>query len=156
MEDEDTDSEAEAEIWKAMKASMPGRGGDDGGEDDMEEDPEDDDDDEDLAEFDYSDSDDEVVQGEDKPFKSAFADDESPFDDDDDDGDNLMEDEGDLIGSDEDMPMFAQGRSDGEDEPTAKKGSKEERKQKKRKLKHLPMFATADDYAHLMGDSDED
>jgi len=143
------DDEAEAEIWKAMKASMPKAGGDS----DVGEPDEDDDDESDLGEFDYADSDDEA-NGAAKPFKSAFAN-EDEFDDPEDD-DNLMEDDDDLIGSDEDVPLF-----DDEDEvemrTTGGISSKaEDRKSKKRKLKHLPTFATADDYAHLLGASDDE
>lgn len=154
-----TDSEAEEEIWKAMKRSMPkARGNVD---DDGDEDIDIDDDDEDLAQFDYSDSEVEGEGGEDDvPFKSAFGDEEDGIDDDGDDG--FVEDEDDLVGSDEDMPMFLGGGDDSDEEveePTKgkKKGSKkEDRKNKKRKLSSMPVFATADDYAHLLGDSDED
>lgn len=149
-DDDDDDDEAEEEIWKAMKASMPKKAGE---EDDgmSEDDLEDEDDDADVAEFDYSDSeagpsDDEEGGADDVPFKSAFGDDEDQFDEDS-DGDNLIEDDADLLGSDEDMPMF------GDEEEKDTKG----RSKKKRKLGALPMFASADDYKHLLGgDSDGD
>jgi ribosome biogenesis protein MAK21 len=146
---EGTDDEAEEEIWRAMKKSMPKRAQDD----DFDEDEEMDDDEEDLAEFDYSDSDDEkAADAADVPFKSAFGDEEDGFDDDDDD--NLIEDDADLIGSDEDMPMF--GEDDDDEEEGAKGSKSKDRKSKKRKLNKLPMFATADDYAHLLGGSDDE
>ncbi|SCZ95526.1 BZ3501_MvSof-1269-A2-R1_Chr1-3g01760 [Microbotryum saponariae] len=87
---------------------------------------------------------DEEVE-EDAPFKSAF-DDLSADEDDDDLG--LAEDEDDLIGSDEDAPELLP--------PPSKKQKKDERKAKKQKVKNMPMFAAADDYAHLLGDSDDD
>lgn len=52
------------------------------------------------------------------------------------------------------MPLFG---SDVEAEESHAASSKsKDRKKKKQKLKHLPMFATADDYAHLLGGSDDD
>ena len=154
-DDEEEDSEAEDAIWKAMKASMPKRAGDD----EMSGDEEDDD--SDIEQFNYSDSDEEAeatIEIADEPFKSAFGQEEDDADDGS-DGDNLMEDEDDLIGSDEDMPMFAgdggdEGQGSEADEKATSKS--QERRKKKRKLNSLPMFATAEDYAHLLGDDDGD
>ncbi|KAI5476912.1 CCAAT-box-binding transcription factor [Pseudohyphozyma bogoriensis] len=144
-EEEEEEGSDEEEIWQAMKASMPKAEGSDDSEDDIDVD---DDDDDDLAEFDYTDSEEEEV--EETPFKSAF-DEENEMDDED---AGLLEDEDDLIGSDEDMPVF---ESEEEDEGKAKKGGKSDRRDKKKqKLKHLPVFATADDYAHLLGASDDE
>ncbi|SCV68633.1 BQ2448_754 [Microbotryum intermedium] len=86
-----------------------------------------------------------VDEGEDAPFKSAF--DYLSADEDDDDL-GLAEDEDDLIGSDEDAPELLP--------PPSKKQKKDERKLKRQKVKNMPMFATAEDYAHLLGDSDDD
>ncbi|ORY90226.1 CBF/Mak21 family-domain-containing protein [Leucosporidium creatinivorum] len=152
----ETDSEAEEEIWQAMKRSMPKARGDSDGE--VDEDSEVEEDDEDLAAYDYSDSEDGEGEGgaDDVPFKSAFPDE----DDIDDDDNAFLEDEDDLLGSDEDMPMFLDGDKDDEDEDDGKKkkgkGKNADRKAKKRKLNSMPTFATAEDYAHLLGDSDDD
>lgn len=166
-EDEDP---LEDEIWAAMRKSMPKAKGGHG--DDEDDDVEDGDEDDDVAEFHYSDSDEDgqaVVEARDEdededdgdePFRSAFPD-EDDFSDDEDGG--FIEDEDDLIGSDEDMPMFddlAGEDSDQDEEESAarasKRSKKDERKNKKRKLKHMPMFATAEDYAHLLGNSDDE
>ena len=151
QDEEEEDSEAEAEIWKAMKASMPKKEGDDEMED------EDDEDDSDLEQFNYTDSEDEApVEQEDQPFKSAFGKEEDEADDGD-DGDNLIEDDDDLIGSDEDMPLFGGDMGEGSDgSDTVARTKSQDRKRKKQKLKHLPMFGTAEDYAHLLGASDDD
>lgn len=147
---------------------------------------EEDDEDEDLAAYDYDDSDedlavdkdlmavdddDEVAVDEDEfvaetPFESLFEDapeDDDEEGDDDEDDAGLLEDEDDLIGSDEDVPVF--GDDDNEEEedddaaPVKGKGGRTsgaDNKNKKRKLKHMPTFATAEDYAHLLGDSDDE
>lgn len=151
----ETDSDAEEEIWQAMKRSMPKARNDSEGE--AAEDSEVEEDDEDLAAYDYSDSDAEEGEGgeDDVPFKSAFPDEDDIEDDD----NAFLEDEDDLLGSDEDMPMFLDGMDDVEEDDSKKsksKGKNADRKTKKRKLNSMPTFATAEDYAHLLGDSDED
>lgn len=165
----------EDEVWKAMQASMPAAGGD--AEDaDLLEDASDDDS---VADFAYSDSeddaavaqattsagstaamrdaaeedDDEEEEGDeevevDEP-QSFFPDEEG---DDDDALDGFGEEDGDVLDSDEDIAL-----GDGVEIPASKKDN-DARKQKKRKLKHLPAFASADDWAELInaGDGDED
>ena len=155
--EDDSDEAMEDEIWKQMKKTMPKAHGD---SDDNAEDPDmSDEDDDDLAQYDYSDSDEEAVGGaeaEDVPFKSAFGSDEDGLEDDDDD--NLIEDDDDVFGSDEEV-AFGDSEDEGAAAPAAKGGKRsknEDRKQKKRKLNSLPMFGTAEDFAHLLGGSDDE
>ncbi|GAA5912187.1 hypothetical protein JCM6882_003078 [Rhodosporidiobolus microsporus] len=80
-------------------------------------------------------------------FVSAFPD-EDAQDSASDDG--FVEEEDDVFGSDDDIPLGDAGEEDSADE------RKQAQKAKKRKLKHLPTFASADDYAHLLGGSDDE
>lgn len=144
-DDEDENSENEEAIWQAMKSTMPKQNGDvdmSGGEEDA-----DDDEDSDVEQYNYSDSDDEVAAGSDKEetFQSAFGKEEDEFDDLDDDGDNLIEDNDDIFGSEDEIEVDI--------EPPSK--SKDKRK-KRQKLAALPMFATSEAYAHLLGGSDDE
>ncbi|KAM0793697.1 hypothetical protein ACM66B_001122 [Microbotryomycetes sp. NB124-2] len=168
----------EEEIWDAMKKSLKHEV--DSDEDAVEPDDEEEleeDDDVDAAEFAYSDSelgvddfDMEFPDAGDKTFENAVDsdgddlgmgdDDDEELDEDDDlEGDELdaglLEDEDDLIDSDEDMPEL-----DEDEIRDAKAGASKKAgaagQNKKRKLKHLPVFASADDYAHLLGGDDDD
>ncbi|BGP21238.1 CCAAT-box-binding transcription factor [Rhodotorula toruloides] len=151
----ETDEEMEEEIWKAMRKSMPKAKGDSDLDDLLDEEASDDvdmDDDEDLAQYDYSDSEDEGAEGmagaadaEEGEWKSAFPDE----DEGDDGSDGFVEADDDLLGSDEDIMLGGGSDEDEEDE-------EEQARSKKRKVKHLPTFASAEDYAHLLGDSDDD
>jgi len=150
-DDESEDDEMEDQIWKAMKKSMPKESGDAELLDDDNDDSEGvvDEEDKDLAAYDYSDSDDEEQ-------KTHYK---SPFDDEDlgDDDDGFLEEDDDLVDSDADIPLYGSD-DEAEDENAAsnKGGKRAENKNKKRKLKHLPLFATADDYAKLLGGSDDE
>ncbi|KDN40347.1 CBF-domain-containing protein [Tilletiaria anomala UBC 951] len=190
----DTDSD-EAEIWEAMKASMPGRGDMD---DDMGISDEEDEDDDDLAAYDYSDSEEDeesgepqVVEGfedamegtskeddtestsEAEDDEDTLADDREPQDfgnilDNDSDGDEgiFEEDEDDLLpfADFDDIEAESKGKATkrgAEDEGEAEENEKEmlSKGQKKRALKkqrkEMPVFASADDYAHMLGSDDE-
>ena len=132
---------SEKEIWKAMQASMPKAAGDDDDDDDLMADEDEDSDD--VAEFAYSDSEDsavgvDAVEEEDDEPQSFFP------DEDDDELEGFAEEDDDVIGSDEDVDMPSVT-----DMPESKRA-------KKRKLKHLPAFADADDWKALIdaGDSD--
>ncbi|GAA5891990.1 hypothetical protein JCM8208_002961 [Rhodotorula glutinis] len=154
-DEEQTDDELEDAIWKEMQRTMPRAKGDS----DVEVDSElggadlDDEDDEDLAAYDYSDSDVGEDEGE---FKSAFPEEQS------DEAlsgeDEFLEADDDLVGSDEDMPLGfdVAGGSDDDDDEAAADAASAKKPNKKRKLKHLPTFASASDYAHLLGGDDED
>ncbi|POY72058.1 hypothetical protein BMF94_4928 [Rhodotorula taiwanensis] len=177
-EADETDDEMEEEIWKAMKKSMPKAKGDSDLED-LDGSDVDDDDDDDVAMYHYSESEEEKEQGggaggkakaandddeedddNEPPFKSAFEDSDVGEDD-----PGFLELDDDVLGSDDDVPLGAGSDSDSDSDdgaPSAKKRkgsssttSAEKRKEKK-KLKQLPTFASADDYAHLLGGSDDE
>jgi ribosome biogenesis protein MAK21 len=166
----------EDEVWKAMQANMPDAGEDDA---DLLQDSGDDVDDDEVddAEFAYSDSelgvdedavaadkgeveeeeeDDEEEMEEEEP-KSFFPDEE-----DDDELEGFAEEEDDVIDSDEDiaidLPEFPAKAGKKSKKGVEKSGGAAEPKNKKRKLKHLPAFASADDWAEIinMGNEDED
>ncbi|KAF2085117.1 CBF-domain-containing protein [Saccharata proteae CBS 121410] len=154
-------SEGEDEIWKALVQSRPEIEGDD------------EIDDEDLSELDElmgagEDVDDEDVDMdggveinmddvEDSDEEDAEAGAEQQESDD--DGFDAAEledaDEEAFMGSDDEVPSDFEGLDEGEEKKT-KDGKDDGRKNKKRKLKHLPMFASADDYAKLLQDEESD
>ena len=155
-EGSDEGDEEEEEIWKALVGSRPEIEGD--GEDDVSE--EDDMDLEAMAEEMDSDVD-----------TQDNANNATPPDDDDDDEiptfHDHSEDEG-IRASDDDLPsdidvIFEKEETKAgqkAEEKSSKKDNKKAgggRKEKRRKLKHLPTFADADDYARMMdGDGDEE
>ncbi|BGO99012.1 Ribosome biogenesis protein MAK21 [Rhodotorula toruloides] len=154
----ETDEEMEEEIWKAMRKSMPKAKGDSDLDDLLDEEASgvDMDDDDDLAQYDYTDSEDEGAEGEagaaddeEGEWKSAFPDE----DEGDDGSDGFVEADDDLLGSDEDIML---GGGSDEDEEDEEEKARSKKSSKKRKVKHLPTFASAEDYAHLLGDSDDD
>ncbi|PWW72335.1 CBF-domain-containing protein [Tuber magnatum] len=128
-EDNEEDSEAESEIWKAMVDSRP----------DIEEGDVDFDDEDNTAEFsDISDDSGEEIL-------------------------DLAEDEDDVWGSEDggdgkEAPRSFQKAFEIELETATRKDEGEgavaegEIKNKRRKLKHLPTFASAEDYAHMLED----
>ncbi|KAK0208967.1 CBF/Mak21 family-domain-containing protein [Desarmillaria ectypa] len=138
---EGSESEDEDEIWKAMKASMRKAEGDDDlmGDSDIDEDDL-------LSDFD-ADEDEE----------------EEP-----DDGDDLSLAEGsdndDLISLDGDMPegLIEYDGADEEEEwggidsGSGKRKRAEESKEKRKKFKSLPTFASYEDYAKMIEDGPED
>lgn len=150
------DSEAESEIWKALVESRPGIEGENESEDDIDlEDLESvmgEEDDEELGEdlagdedvifndeSSAGDEDDDVDQNEDE---FERFDEEEAFDMD-------VSDEDAFRDSDEDVPSdIEMGVEEEEDGKTS--GKETSRREKKRKLKHLPTFASADDYAALL------
>lgn len=159
----------EDEVWKAMQASMPAAGGD--GEDAEDVDLLEVSDDDSVADFAYSDTDSDAepaTGGAEVADSAAEAEDEDveeeedaeepqsffPDEQDDEDGlDGFGEEEADVLDSDEDIML-----GDGVEIPQKDGKDKDGRKQKKRKLKHLPAFASADDWAELInaGDGDAD
>lgn len=57
------------------------------------------------------------------------------------------------------MPLFIGDPGDqgeGSDVERKQASKSQERRKKKQKLNSLPMFATAEDYAHLLGGEDDD
>lgn len=153
-QDDSEDSADDEEIWQALVKSRPEVEGD-GGDDD------------DLSDFDMDDmmsDDDEGPGGMDGGVELNLGSDDDEDDqevadrrgqhaDDDDDDDDFanfdLDDEDAFMDSDADVPVDLDVD---EDEGAAKDG----RKSKKRKLKSLPTFASADDYAKLLADEDSE
>ncbi|EUC47453.1 hypothetical protein COCMIDRAFT_3545 [Bipolaris oryzae ATCC 44560] len=153
-QDDSEDSADDEEIWQALVKSRPEVEGDGGDDDDLSDFDMDDmmsDDDEGAGGMDGGvelnlGSDDDFDQDVETGGQHAAADD----DDDDDDFANFdLDDEDAFMDSDADVPVDLDVD---EDEGAAKDG----RKSKKRKLKSLPTFASADDYAKLLADEDSE
>ncbi|KAI0083481.1 CBF/Mak21 family-domain-containing protein [Irpex rosettiformis] len=151
---EDDSDEEEAEIWKAMKATMPAELQDDDlsiDSDDVPSDLDDDSDEEDVG---------------------AQTEDEVEKENDDDDALSLVEDSDneDLVSLDADIPDglvdFDEQASDEEEQEWGgiggvsqkkrKRGNDEDEKKRKKKLRSLPTFASYDDYAKMIEDGPED
>ncbi|EME49057.1 hypothetical protein DOTSEDRAFT_67938 [Dothistroma septosporum NZE10] len=151
-DDEDSEDEAEDEIWQAIAASRPEVEGFDE-EDDISMD------DLDSA---YEQSADESEAGldlggeeEDEGDADAFAKLDG-FGDDEDDMDDLPElesDEDAMLNDEDDVPFALEGLDEKEEDTTARNKKK---RQEKKKLKSLPTFASADDYAKLIADDPDD
>lgn len=147
--DDSEDSADDEEIWKALVKSRPEVEGD-GGDDD------------DLSDFDMDDmmSDDEAGGMDGGVELNLGSDDEDvggqhSGDDDEDDFENFdLDDEDAFMDSDADVPVDIE-LDDAADEVDGEKKDKDGRKSKKRKLKNLPTFASADDYAKLLADDSE-
>lgn len=147
-DDESGEESGEDEIWKALVDSKPDIEGSDDGDDDLDM--------EGLEEG-YSDSGDDDVE------IAEFPDDEEDEeggvdlgedDEDDDDGFEGLESGDDaMLGDDDDLPSDFEGAGAMEVDTDVKEGGDDKRK-KKRKLKHLPTFASAEDYAALL-DADD-
>lgn len=156
-EGSEEEDEGEEEIWKALVGSRPDIEGEDaeGGFDD------DDDDMDDLDDLD-------------EEMGSASADNEDQrkvdptaagsFDDDEDIRIDFNEDDDSLLGSDDDVPSDLETAFEKEVQtmkrakPEAETGKarNRERKQKRMKLKQLPTFADADEYAKMLDEEEED
>jgi ribosome biogenesis protein MAK21 len=156
-QDEDSEESGEEEIWKALVNSRPDI---EGGEDDE--------DDEGFSDIDMDDmSDDgpgmdegvELNLGSDDEEARARA--ESDQDDGDDGMDGFdLDDEEAFVDSDDDVPVdidMDDGTDVEESVPSRPedKGEGSKKGHKKRKLKHLPTFASVEDYAKLIGDDSE-
>lgn len=160
-QDEGSDESGEEEIWKALVNSRPDIEGED-------------DDDEGFSDIDMddmmSDEDADGVVGMDEGVELNLGSDDEDADaaagQDEDDEDGMggfdLDDEDGFVDSDEDVPVDI-GIDDGTDieEPPPSKSKTEDKKddknsRKKRKLKHLPTFASAEDYAKLIGGDDSE
>ncbi|SNX83592.1 related to MAK21 - protein required for 60S ribosomal subunit biogenesis [Melanopsichium pennsylvanicum] len=197
----DSDDDAdEKEIWKAMKATMPGK--------EELEGLDDSDVDVDEEEFDYVDSDEEgeAAEGqEDEDEEDSSDDDDGPnanpgmtfsdeetesksepvaptaagkkskkkkggaaeasndWEDDDSDGGNVFDEDDDDLLPFTDFNSKKRGAADSDDEEEqesegdAKKRKKQnDKKKRKKSMQNLPTFASADDYAHLLGGDDDE
>lgn len=154
------DEEHEKDIWKALVSSNPSIEADDVDDDDI-----------DLSMSDFGSDDDES----DEDLADLEDLDDSDEDDDEEEGDILKEidDEDGVLGSDEEVDVdesnddeFAdleaavnnankkkRGRED--EEETTGKEKLEKKKSKKQRLKDLPLFASADDYAQYLVSDEE-
>lgn len=176
-------SDNEDEIWKALVDSRPDLEADEDSDDDLDmddlesayDDDEDDlegegegsgDDDvifndesdepsdEEMAEFSGFEDEEEAAKpapGASKKTAKKSAKEEKAAEEDEDAFDMDVSDDEAFIDSDEDLPSDME--LGGVDLPTAESAASS--KSKKRKLKHLPTFASADDYAALLADEDE-
>lgn len=174
--DEEADLDAsdnESEVWQAMLDSKPDL-------DEIDDDNADLDDMSDLEEFDYDEDEDmgeegdeevifndesdeeeeeeeEEVEQESKPMKGKKAAKKQPSDDEDDEDafDMDVSDDEAFRDSDEDLPSDME--MGGVDIPVAEPEDAKDKsgRKKRRKLKHLPTFASADDYAALLADEED-
>ncbi|KAH8905094.1 CBF-domain-containing protein [Coniochaeta sp. PMI_546] len=143
------DEEAEGEIWDALVNSRPEVGG-------VEDDEDEDEDFAGLEDIDYGsdvslnldDSDDDMSEGgadlgsdvgEDAGFEGIFG-------DSDDDGAEWEDEEEEDEGKDEENE---------EDETAGKSKKWKERRERKKEMKGLPTFASAEDYAEMLGRDDD-
>ncbi|KAI0631606.1 CBF/Mak21 family-domain-containing protein [Trametes polyzona] len=169
-EEEDSDAE-EAEIWKAMKATMPADLEDD---DLMEDSDESDDVPSDLDDLESD------AEGEDNEVESAAAQDDEEDEDEaegDDDAFSLVEgsDAEDLLPLDAEVPMglidydgsdASEGEGDedeawggissSKEQQKGKRKRGEDKKAQRKKLRSLPTFASYEDYAKMIEDGPED
>ncbi|KAK4635692.1 Ribosome biogenesis protein NOC1 [Fulvia fulva] len=155
-DDEDSEDEGEEEIWQAIAASRPEVEG-------LDEDDDISMDDLDSA---YDQSDDEseagldLGGGDDEGDADAFAKLDG-FEDDEGDMDDLPELESDddaMLGDEDDVPFGgeASDEEEEEEEEEDKTARNKKKRQEKKKLKSLPTFASADDYAKLIQDDPDD
>ncbi|KAI4261793.1 MAG: hypothetical protein L6R42_003017 [Xanthoria sp. 1 TBL-2021] len=136
--------EDEEEIWKALVESRPEIEGDESDDDLEMEDLED------LDEEMQSASENESGQAADARDGVKLDDDGIP---------DLAEDDDDesLLGSEDDVPTNIQAAFEKEVQPRERtgKGRNNERKEKRMKLKHLPTFASVEDYEEMLGGDEE-
>ena len=146
--------ENEEEIWKALVDSRPELEADEDSDDDLDmDDLESAMEDEDEGEGEGDGDDEDVVfndESEDEDSRKEAKQPTAVSDEEDDTFDIDDSDEEAFVNSDEDVPMDADVGEAGLPNSEDKSGGK-----KKRKLKHLPTFASADDYAALLADEDE-
>ncbi|GMG41352.1 unnamed protein product [Aspergillus oryzae var. brunneus] len=160
-------SDAESEIWKALVDSKPEVEGADSDDDldlddlesayDQSEDEEaEQSEDEgvifnDESDVDMDDFEEETFETKEPATKSKAKKAEDTFDEDDDFDMDVSDDEA-FLDSDEDLPSDVE-LGGGVELP--KEDDKPDQKKKRRKLKHLPTFASVDDYAALLAGEDE-
>ncbi|KAK4508637.1 hypothetical protein PRZ48_002376 [Zasmidium cellare] len=155
-EDQDSEDEGEEEIWQAIAASRPEVEGPDSDDDlsmgDLESAYDRSDDDGSEAGIDLGGGDGED-EGED-----AFGDLDGLDDNDADEMDELPElesDEDAMLDDEDEVPVEESEEEEQEEEETNAARNKKKRKEKK-KLKSLPTFASAEDYAKLLDDEPDD
>lgn len=158
---EDSDGEEdeqEDEIWKALVDSRPEIEGDeDEGFSDMEDLMGEDDDNDDDVELNLDSEPEDDGVDEDR-INGEDGEDGEDGDDGELDIADLESDEDAIIGSEDDLPSdIGVPAAESGDEGDSDHGKDQSTKgTKKKKLKHLPVFASVEEYAHLLGDSDDD
>lgn len=155
-EDSDVEEERnEEEIWKALVGSRPELEGDDTDSEVVDFDDDDD------YQMDVDEDEDSVAGDDDDEKDDDEKDDEK--DDESEEGPDFGDDGDDVWGDEDDVPDDLQKAFEAELEVASKKKKGKElevtpedevddRKKKRRKLKNLPMFASADDYAGMLSD----
>ncbi|KAF2189416.1 CBF-domain-containing protein [Zopfia rhizophila CBS 207.26] len=159
-QEDESGEEGEEEIWKALVSSRPEIEGEDEDEDG-------------FSDFNVDDMSDDVREGgmdedvelnlgsDNEGAEIEAVDDGVDDEDEDMNGGFNLDDEEAFVGSDEDIPIDfdMDDDTDVEDEELSaprskskKDKEKEKKGKKRRKLKHLPTFASADDYAKLLDD----
>ncbi|EFR01475.1 ribosome biogenesis protein MAK21 [Nannizzia gypsea CBS 118893] len=168
-DEEEGETDEESEVWKALVQSQPELDGEGISDDDMDMDgfdsameDSDHDDlegmDEDMDEEDREIDDDVIINDEssenDEDEAASEAEMDKSMDIDDEMFNFDQSDEEAFVDSDEELP------SDLDDEVAEEKGTKksdsQSKREKKRKLKHLPTFASVEDYAALLDKDDDD
>lgn len=155
-----TDEEEEEEIWKALVKSRPEI---EGGVEEDEEDSEELGDLEALMEDNDGEGRDGEVEFPDAPDSEGEGETEVDGTANESDGEfdaaELEDGEDAFVGSDEELPSDLEAALDGEKVDKGKESKAEQggdRKTKRRKLKSLPIFASAEDYAQLLEDDDDE
>ncbi|KAI5780533.1 CBF/Mak21 family-domain-containing protein [Geopyxis carbonaria] len=156
-DDDESDSEVEGEVWKALVDSRPElEGGDDGGSVDF------DDDDEDLVMSDDDDSD-AGPDLDDDDAEEWNTDDDDAADSDDEAGEESEPVPGDMAAMFEAQiakatakraKTLATDESGDEEAEREVEVREKDGSRKKQKLKHLPTFASMEDYADMLSDSE--
>lgn len=151
-EDDSEDDEGEEEIWQAIANSRPEVEGPD--------------EDDDLSMGDLesagSGSDDDSSEGGiDLGGEDGDADDFAEMDgfgesDEEDAVPDLDDDEDAMFDSDDEVPMQLEGEDEESDVPDEKAARNKKKRQDKKKLKSLPTFASAEDYAKLLDEDDDE
>lgn len=160
VDDEGELSEPESEIWKALVDSRPEVDGGEGSDDDLDlddlesaYDQSEEGGDDEVIFNDESDQDEEMegAEGPTEPAKAQAKDDDEDEDVGDEEAIDMdVSDEEAFVNSDEDLPPDVEAGAAELPKENDKAG-----RNKKRKLKHLPTFASADDYAALLAGEDE-
>ncbi|KAK2872078.1 hypothetical protein FQN49_002580 [Arthroderma sp. PD_2] len=178
--DDEDESDGESEVWKALVQSQPELDGEGGSDDDMDMDGfdsameasddgfedmgvMDDDMDEEDREIDdgviinEESSEEEEEEREEKRAPKGKAGVDKRVEVDDDVFNFDQSDDEAFLDSDEELPSDLDMDVDEPEDTSATKSQSQSKREKRRKLKHLPTFASAEDYAALLGkDVDED
>ncbi|EGC43319.1 CCAAT-box-binding transcription factor [Histoplasma capsulatum var. duboisii H88] len=142
------ESDAESEIWKALVHSRPELEGEGESEDGIDID--------DLASAMGDEEDDGLGDVEMGDMESLDDDEEAGGFMDEDAFEMDVSDEDAFRGSDDDLPSDLDNGVEELLAETSCKGNKSTSRQKRKKLKHLPVFASVDDYAALLADENPD